>query len=72
MGNLRFIVYTPITRVWVLTIIKGVPFGTDIAWLSINNTGMPLQRIRVAPVVHCAVTQGTGEPDTLNGQPVTA
>jgi hypothetical protein len=48
----------------------GVAFGRQLAWLSISNTGMPSAKTRVAPVVQIAVTQGTGEPDTLKGQPV--
>ena len=30
------------------------------------------QRTRVAPTVHCAVTQGTGPPGVVKGQPATA
>ena len=40
-----------------------------MAWLSINTSGWPLEVTRVAATTHCAVTQGTGEPLTLNGQP---
>lgn len=43
-----------------------------VAWLSISNTGIPFDKTLVAATVHCAVTHGTGEPDTLNGQPATA
>lgn len=50
---------------------SGVPLGTQIAWLSSNNTGIPLDVTRVAAVTQLAVTQGDGEPETLNGQPVT-
>jgi hypothetical protein len=44
--------YMPITLIWVITINKGVPLGTQIAWLSINNTGIPLDNMRVAAVTH--------------------
>jgi len=64
--------YIPTTRTCVEPIINGVPLGTQIAWLSNNKTGMPFEVTRVAAVVHCPVTQGTGAPETLNGQPATA
>jgi hypothetical protein len=51
---------------------SGVAFGTQLAWLLCNNTGWPSTKTRVAPVIHCPVTQGLGAPDTLNGQPTTA
>jgi len=52
--------------------ISGVPLGTQIAWLSSNKTGIPLDVTRVAAVTQLAVTQGDGAPDTLNAQPATA
>jgi hypothetical protein len=71
-GKLIFIKnYIPITRGCVTAIINGVPFGAHIAWLSMSNTGMPKDLTRIAPVTHWAVTHGTGDPDTLNGQPAT-
>jgi hypothetical protein len=45
--------------------------GAQTAWLSCNSTGAPIELTRLAPVVHWATTQGTGEPETLNGQAVT-
>jgi len=39
------------------------------AWLSINKTGMPLEVMRTAPVIHCAVTHGIGPPGVENGHP---
>ena len=52
--------------------IRGVPFGVHIAWLSINKTGIPFDITRVAPLTHCAVTQGMGLPaGVVNGQPAT-
>jgi len=63
--------YIPTTRTCVELIINGVPLGTQVAWLSSNKTGMPFDVTRVAAVVHCPVTQGTGEPETLKGQPAT-
>jgi hypothetical protein len=38
--------------------INGVPVGTQMAWLSISNTGIPLDRMRTDPVTNCAVMQG--------------
>jgi hypothetical protein len=61
--------YIPFTRTWVATIDTGVPFGAQTAWLSWSSTGMPIERTRTAPVTHCAVTHGTGDPETLKGQP---
>ena len=57
------------TRVCVATGSSGVPLGAHTAWLSISTTGCPFEVTRVAATVHCPVTQGTGLPDTLNGQP---
>ena len=37
---------------------KGVPVGTQIAWLSISNTGTPPDETRSAEVIHIAVTHG--------------
>lgn len=34
-----------------------------------SNSGIPLEVTRTEPVTQLAVTQGTGEPDTLKGQP---
>ena len=48
-----------------------MPFGAQIAWLSISTNGCPLEVTRVAATIHCAVTHGTGPPLTLNGQPAT-
>jgi hypothetical protein len=63
--------YVPITLVCVDNIINGVPFGAQIAWLSMSSTGIPPAVTRRAAVTHCAVTQGLGAPDTLKGQPAT-
>jgi hypothetical protein len=52
------IAQVPVTRVCVETIIRGVPVGAQIAWLSNSNNGCPLEVIRVAEVIHCAVTHG--------------
>src|SRR3954462_2727304 len=46
------------TRICAATTISGVPVGTQMAWLSINRTGWPLERMRVEPVIHWAVTHG--------------
>jgi hypothetical protein len=56
------------TRVCATTGSSGVAFGTQIAWLSISTSGWPLDKTRKAATAHCAVTQGTGPPATLNGQ----
>src|SRR3954469_6766694 len=58
-----------VTRVWVARISSGVPFGAQTAWLSSKINGWPFEVTRVAAVTHWAVTQGTGAPETLNGQP---
>lgn len=62
--------YVPVTFVWVDKIRSGVPLGTHVAWLSKSTTGKLSDLTLTATVVHCAVTHGTGEPDTLNGHPV--
>ena len=36
-----------------------------------STNGWPLDITRVAATTHCAVTQGTGLPETLKGQPPT-
>ena len=41
-----------------MTMTSGVPVGAQIAWLSSNRSGCPLDVTRVAPVIHWAVTQG--------------
>jgi hypothetical protein len=50
--------YVAVTRVCVITTISGVPVGVQMAWLSSNKSGCPLDVTRVAAVIHCAVTQG--------------
>ncbi len=42
----------PVTRTCVTVINKGVPFGAQIAWLSISKTGIPLDSILVEAVIH--------------------
>jgi hypothetical protein len=37
---------------------KGVPVGTQIAWLSSRSNGWPFENTRVAHVTNCAVTHG--------------
>ena len=37
----------PVTRVWTPLIRRGVPVGTQMAWLSISKTGAPLEATRV-------------------------
>jgi hypothetical protein len=60
----------PVTLVWVTVIMRGVPFGAHIAWLSSSNTGIPFDITRVAPVTQVAVTQGNGLPaGVTKGQP---
>jgi hypothetical protein len=51
-------VQVPVTRVCVETIMRGVPVGTQIAWLSSSSNGCPPEVMRVAEVIHCAVTHG--------------
>jgi len=48
----------PVTRVWAPLIKRGVPVGTQVAWLSISKTGAPSEVTRVAKLMNCAVTQG--------------
>jgi hypothetical protein len=50
--------HIPVTRVCVVKINNGVPVGTQIAWLSSKRSGWPSEVMRVALVIHCAVTQG--------------
>jgi hypothetical protein len=64
-------VHIAVTRVCVVTINSGVPFGAQRAWLSRSSTGCPFDVTRVAAVVHVAVTHGDGAPLTLNAQPAT-
>jgi len=47
----------------------GVPLGAQIDWLDINTSGCPFEINRVAPIVHCPVTQGMGLLPVVNGQP---
>src|ERR1041385_866018 len=61
--------HAPVTRVCSATMFTPVPFGVQMAWLSCNRSGKPPDVTRVPPVIHCAVTHGTGEPLTLKGQP---
>jgi hypothetical protein len=53
-------------------IVSGVPFGAQTAWLSNSRTGWPLLVTRVAPVIHCAVTQGVVTPPGAKGHAATA
>jgi hypothetical protein len=53
-----FMVQVPVTRVWVATMMRGVPVGVQIAWLSSSSSGWPFDVTRVAAVIHCAVTHG--------------
>jgi len=48
----------PVTRVWAPLIKRGVPVGTQVAWLSISKIGAPSEVTRVAKLMNCAVTQG--------------
>ena len=65
------IIYIPVTLVCVTVIISGVPLGTQMAWLSNNKTGNPLDVMRVAAVTQFAVTQGDGAPEILKAHPAT-
>jgi len=51
-----------------------VPFGVQTDVLSRRTTGDPIDVTRVAPVVHCAMTQGGQPPDVIAGNvhPATA
>jgi hypothetical protein len=51
-------IHVPMARIWVKVMIRGVPVGAQVAWLSTNSNGLPLVVIRVAPVTHWAETQG--------------
>jgi len=42
-----------------------------MAWLSSNNTGIPITNTLTDAVTHWAVTQGTGAPATTKGHPAT-
>jgi len=44
--------HTPLTRVCVTRIFSPVPVGVQIAWLSFNNTGIPLAQTLVAALTH--------------------
>jgi hypothetical protein len=48
----------PVTLNWVKTIMRGVPVGTQMAWLSIKSSGVPFDTTRVALLTNWAVTQG--------------
>jgi hypothetical protein len=48
----------PMTRVCAATGISGVAVGAQIACPVISSTGCPFANTRVAPTIHCAVTQG--------------
>src|SRR5215210_7591643 len=50
--------HTPLVRTCVTRVSRGVPVGAQMAWLSNNSSGTPLDKTRVAEVTHCAVTQG--------------
>jgi hypothetical protein len=41
-----------------MVISNGVPVGTQVAWLSMSSSGVPLEVTRVALLTHCAETQG--------------
>ena len=60
----------PCTRSWVTSGFSGVPVGTQVAVLSVSSAGEPSISTRVAPTIHCAVTQG---PPAFGGsaQPAT-
>lgn len=60
--NVHFSVQVADTLVCVAAMIKGVPFGTHTAWLSMSNTGMPIDVTRVEAVSQLAVRQGCGLP----------
>jgi hypothetical protein len=65
-------VHIAVTLVCAATTSSGVPFGAQIAWLSMSSSGCPFDVTRVADVIQFAVTQGDGAPLTLNAQPATA
>src|SRR5260370_41485377 len=66
--------HVPVTRVWVVSGISGVPFGEQTDVPSRRTTGDPIEVTRMAPVVHWAVTQGGEAPDVMAGNvhPATA
>jgi hypothetical protein len=37
---------------WVIAIIKGVPVGAQIAWLSMSSKGCPFEVMRVAALTN--------------------
>jgi hypothetical protein len=47
-----------VARVCVTVINSGVPLGAQIAWLLSTTNGCPLEKTRVEPTNHCAVTHG--------------
>jgi hypothetical protein len=63
-----YIHQVPLTRIWVATILSGVPVGAQIAWLSCSKTGTLPALTRVAALTHWAVAQG-GLPVPVNPQP---
>jgi hypothetical protein len=65
-------VHIAVTLVCVVAITNGVPFGAQMAWLSISSIGWPFDVTRVAAVIQVAVTHGEGAPLTLKAQPATA
>ena len=53
-----------------MTTFKGVPVGTQIAWLSWSSTGTPPANTRVAPMIHWAgYAWYVGIGPTRNGHP---
>lgn len=57
------------TLSWVVAMIIGVPFGMQVEAEVCSTNGCPMANTRTDPTNHCPVTQGTGAPDTLKGQP---
>ncbi|WP_156241514.1 hypothetical protein [Microbacterium oryzae] len=47
----------------------GVPFGAQVAWLSIMSTGCPPALTRIDADVQVAVTHGMGLVPVMKGQP---
>jgi hypothetical protein len=56
--NVHRFTHMAVTRVCVTRIIKGVPVGAQIAWLSSKSNGWPFEVTRVAEVTNCAVMHG--------------
>ena len=54
---------------WVVAMILGVPFGIQVEAEVWSTNGCPMAMTRTEPTNHCPVTQGTGAPETLKGQP---